>query len=77
MEVSLRAYDFVLAFQFLCLPKEVRHWNILTLWRKFSWVPAQWVRRDNRDMLVLPARHPWQDHFLKNQQAASKVRPVI
>lgn len=43
MEMILWAYDLVLAFQFLCLPKEVRHWNISTLRRELRWLPAEWA----------------------------------
>ena len=45
MEMLLWAYDLVLAFQFLCLPQEVQHWNISTLRRELWWLPAEWVRR--------------------------------
>lgn len=31
------------AFQFLCLPPEVQHWNISTLRRELWWLPAEWV----------------------------------
>lgn len=77
MEMLLWAYDLVLAFQFLCLPKEVQHWNISTLRRELWWLPADWVRRDNRNLLMLPAKYPRQDLFLKIQQATSRVRPLI
>ncbi len=77
MELVLWAYDLVLAFQFLCLPKEVQHWNISTLRRELWWLPAEWVRRDNRNFLMLPARYPRQDLFLKIQQATSKVRTIV
>lgn len=77
MEMILWAYDLVLAFQFLCLPKEVQHWNISTLRRELWWLPAEWVKRDNRNFLMLPARYPRQDLFLKIQQATSKVRTII
>ena len=77
MEMLLWAYDLVLAFQFLCLPGEVQHWNISTLRRELWWLPAEWVRRDNRNLLMLPAKYPRQELFLKIQQAASKVRPLI
>ena len=77
MEMILWAYDLVLAFQFLCLPKEVQHWNISTLRRELWWLPAEWVKRDNRNFLMLPARYPRQDLFLKIQQAASKVKTII
>jgi hypothetical protein len=77
MEMLLWAYDLVLAFQFLCLPGEVQHWNISTLRRELWWLPAEWVRRDNRNLLMLPAKYPRQELFLKIQHAASKVRPLI
>jgi Transposase DDE domain group 1 len=77
MEMLLWAYDLVLAFQFLCLPGEVQHWNISTLRRELWWLPGEWVRRDNRNLLMLPAKYPRQELFLKIQQAASKVRPLI
>jgi hypothetical protein len=77
MEMLLWAYDLVLAFQFLCLPEEVQHWNISTLRRELWWLPAEWVRRDNRNLLMLPAKYPRQDLFLKIQQATSRIRSLI
>jgi hypothetical protein len=77
MEMILWAYDLVLAFQVLCLPEEVQHWNISTLRRELWSLPAEWVRRDNRNLLMLPAQYPRQDLFLKIQQATAKVRPLI
>jgi hypothetical protein len=77
MEMVLWSYDLVLAFQYLCLPEEVRNWNIATLRRELWWLPAEWVRRDNRNVLVLPAKYPRQDLFLKIQQASEKVRPIV
>ena len=77
MEMLLWAYDLVLAFQFLCLPEKVQHWNISTLRRELWWLPAEWVRRDNRNLLMLPAKYPRQDLFLKIQQATSRIRSLI
>lgn len=77
MEMLLWAYDLVLAFQFLCLPKEVQHWNIATLRRELWWLPAEWVKHGRRNILSLPARYPRQDLFLKIQRATSNVRPLI
>lgn len=73
----LRAYDLVLAFQRLCLPQEVQHWNIATLRRELCWLPAEWVTRGNRLYLRLPARYPRPDLFRKVQAAASMVQPLI
>jgi hypothetical protein len=77
MEMILWAYDLVLAFQFLCLPEEIRHWNISTLRRELWCLPAEWVRKDNRNLLMLPAKYPRQDLFLKIQQVTEEIRPII
>ena len=77
MEMILWAYDLVLAFQHLCLPPEVSHWNISTLRRELWWLPAEWVKRGNRNVLRLPDRYPRQQLFHRIQTAASKVRPLL
>lgn len=77
METILWAYDLVLAFQFLCLPKEVQHWNISTLRRELWWLPAEWVHHGSRNVLGLPAKYPNQDRFERIQTAALKVKPLI
>jgi hypothetical protein len=77
MEIILWAYDLVLAFQYLCLPEEVQHWNISTLRRELWWLPAEWVRHANSNILRLPKQYPQQDLFFKIQRAISKVKPII
>lgn len=77
MEMILWAYDLVLAFQFLCLPSEVQHWNISTLRRELWWLPAEWVRRGTSNILWLPAKYPEQELFTRIQIAASRVKPLI
>lgn len=77
MEMILWAYDLVLAFQNLCLPQEVRHWNISTLRRELWWLPAEWVRHGNRNILGLPAKYPNRELFERIQAAALKVKPLI
>jgi len=77
LEAILWAYDLVLAFQMLCLPPEVQHWNISTLRRELWWLPAEWVRRGHRNLLVLPEKYPRQDLFAKVQQATARLRPLI
>jgi hypothetical protein len=77
LEAILWAYDLVLAFQRLCLPPEVQHWNISTLRRELWWLPAEWVRRGHRNVLALPASYPRQDLFAKVQRATTRVRPLI
>lgn len=77
LEAILWAYDLVLTFQMLCLPPEVREWNIATLRRELWWLPAEWIRRDNRNVLVLPAKYPRQELFAEIQRAATAVKPLI
>ena len=77
MEMILWAYDLVLAFQSLCLPKEVQHWNISTLRRELWWLPAEWVRRGTSNILWLPTKYPRQDLFFRIQRATSNVKPLI
>jgi hypothetical protein len=77
LEAILWAYDLVLAFQMLCLPPEVQHWNISTLRRELWWLPAEWVRRGHRNLLVLPEKYPRQDLFAKVQQATAGLRPLV
>jgi hypothetical protein len=76
MEIILWAYDLVLAFQSQCLPVEVRHWNISTLRRELWWLPADWVRRHNRNLLLLPSRYPRQGFFLEIEKATRKIQPL-
>ena len=77
LETILWAYDLVVAFQALCLPGKVQHWNISTLRRELWWLPAEWIRRNNRNVLVLPAKYPRQDLFAKIQQATTRVQPLV
>jgi len=77
LEAILWANDLVLAFQRLCLPPELHHWNVSTLRRELWWLPAEWVKRGNRNLLLLPVKYPRQDLFDQVQQATAKVRPLI
>jgi hypothetical protein len=40
-------------------------------------LPAEWVKRGNRNVLVLPASYPRQALFREIQQATSKVSPLV
>lgn len=77
LEIILWAYDLVLAFQCLCLPEKVSHWNISTLRRELWSLPAEWVKHGNRNILALPARYPQRNLFIKIQKAALQVKPLI
>lgn len=77
LEAILWAYDLVLAFQAFCLPPAVQHWNISTLRRELWWLPAEWVRRGNRNLLALPAQYPRQELFTNIQRAALRIQPLV
>ena len=76
LELILWAYDLVRAFQVPCLPPPVQHWNIATLRRELWWLPAEWIRRDNRNTLRIPARDPHYDLLGRVQKAVAKVTPL-
>ena len=77
LERVLWAYDVVLAFQRLCLPHDVQHWNIATVRRELWWVPAEWIKRGNRNTLRLPAKYPHHELLCRIQRAASRVKPLL
>lgn len=77
LELVLWAYDVVRAFQLLCLPPEVQHWNLTTLRRELWWLPAQWIRRDNRNVLLFPARYPHPTLLERIQKGVDKVKPLF
>lgn len=77
LELILWAYDLVVAFQALCLPEPVQHWNISTLRRELWWLPAEWVKRGSANILWLPARYPHAQLLDRIQRAIANVRPLI
>lgn len=76
MELLLWAYDLVLGFGQMCLPQEVQHWNMTTLRRELWWLPAEWVRRHNRNTLRLPRQYPRQKLFEQIERATRRIPPL-
>jgi len=77
LELILWAYDLIVAFQRLCLPSAIQHWNIGTLRRELWWLPAEWVKRGSANILWLPARYPHADLLDRVQRTISRVQPLI
>jgi hypothetical protein len=77
LECILWAYDLVVAFQHLCLPEDMRHWNIATLRRELWWLPAEWVNHSGQQVIRLPRQYPPQARFRKIQAATAKVTPLL
>jgi hypothetical protein len=65
------------ATQTLCLPEKVGHGNIFTLCREPWWLPAEWIKRNNCNVLVLLAKCPRQNLFRRIQQATAKVKTLF
>ena len=77
LELILWAYDLVRAFQRLCLPEPVQHWNISTLRRELWWLPAERVNHSGQHVIRLPRQYPQQRLFHQIQAATAKVKPLI
>lgn len=77
LELILWAYDLVRAFQRLCLPEAVQHWNLSTLRRELWWLPAEWVNHSGQHVIRLPRQYPQQALFRQIQEATATVQPLI
>ncbi len=77
LELVLWACDLVPAFQKLCLPLEIRHWNIATLRRDLWWLPRRVGRRGNHNSLRIPAKYPHPALLDHIQRTASRVTPFL
>jgi hypothetical protein len=77
LEIVLWAYDLVMAFKYLCLPQDCQAWTISTLRRNLWQLPAEWVRPDNKNLLRLPLRFPYQDVFRSVERTITRIKPLI
>ena len=77
LEITLWAYDLVLAFKNLCLPERYQHWTVGTLRRDLWCLPGQWVRTDNRNVLRLPASFRHVDLLHHARRSIPRVKALI
>lgn len=77
LEIALWAYDLVLAFKRLCLPERYQNWTVATLRRDLWCVPGQWVRKDNRNLLRIPASFQYTDLLRHAQRLIRRQRSLI
>lgn len=61
----LFAYNLLIWFKELYLPRELKRVNIQTLRNRFLWVPAVLVRPQGTPTLRLPRSYPYQTEFLE------------
>jgi len=64
-QLVLFAYNLLIWFKHLYLPKEFRNLNIQTLRQRLLWVPAILVRPQGKPVLRLPKSYPYKEQFLK------------
>lgn len=77
MEMILWAYDLVLAFQLLSMPKEFHAWNISTMRRELWALPAELVKHGSQNILRLPAKYPHSQLLERLQRSIAKVKPIL
>jgi hypothetical protein len=71
----LFAYNLLVWFKELYLPREWKRINIQTLRNRLLWVPALLVRPQGRPTLRLPRSYPYQQQFLQTLHRIER-RPV-
>lgn len=77
LEITLWAYDLVLAFKRLCLPERYQNWTVATLRRDLWCLPGYWVRNENRNLLKLSATFPHHDLVHQAVRHIHRVKPLI
>lgn len=73
-ELILFAYDLVNWFRRLCLPGHWQRARLTTLRREVFGLPARLVRRDNKNVLRLPANYPHYRRFLRAAKNIAALR---
>jgi len=77
LEIVLWAYDLVMIFKHLCLPREYQNWTLSTL-RKNLWsLPAELVHPGHHNRLRLPGKFPYQDTFQYVKRMVSGTKPLM
>jgi hypothetical protein len=77
MEMILWAYDLILAFQFLCLPKEIRHWNIGHVAQRTLVAPGALGQTRKSQRPVAPSKVSAPRLVSENSNCRIQLRPII
>jgi len=77
LEITLWAYDLVLAFKRLCLPEHYQQWTVGTLRRDLWCLPGYWVRNENRNLLRLSATFPHHDLVHQAVRHIHRIKSLI
>lgn len=73
-QLVLFAYNLLIWFKHLYLPKEFRRINVQTLRQRLLWVPALLVRPGGIPTLRLPKSYPYQKQFLETLKNIERRR---
>lgn len=73
-QLILLAYNVVNWFKRCCLPLECQSWNLPTLRQELLILPAQLIRKDNRNVLKLPMRYLHQRLFTSCLERLRRLR---
>lgn len=76
-QLVLFAYNLLIWFKHLYLPKEFRSLNVQTLRQRLLWVPALLVRPRGVPTLRLPKSYPYQKQFLETLKNIERRRIKI
>lgn len=76
-QLVLFAYNLLIWFKHLYLPKEFRRINVQTLRQRLLWVPALLVRPGGIPTLRLPKSYPYQKQFLETLKNIERRRIKI
>ena len=76
-ELSLLAYNIVIWFRRLCLPKDWQSYTVATLRHRLLLIPGVFTRTGNRPALRLPKNNPHQDTFLYAEDRIKKLKSLV
>jgi len=74
-ELSLLAYNLMVWFKRLCLPKEWQSYTLPTIRYRLLMIPGEFVRSQNIPTLRFPQNSPYQDIFYYAQKQIKKLSP--
>ena len=76
-ELSLLAYNIIIGFKRLCLPKEWQSYTVETLRHRLLLIPGVFTRTNNRPLLKLPKSSLYQDIFGYAEEQINKLHSMF
>lgn len=76
-ELSLLAYNIMIWFKRLCLPKDWQSFTLPTIRHRLLMIPGEFVKTGNVPTLRFPRNSLYQDVFAYAQEKINKLDPLI